>query len=268
MSKPKAGYVLCDTKDAEERLEDACAYRALSDHWSLDVDTPYKNNQVFGRFSDAEQVRRGFRVFGNHHASEYLDDPCFIAGANRDFQITDLNGASRFHDKYGEKSFMKLPQFKMTLPLIGNFSAALGDMGYSLTNGEKCLIQELLLFENEWRFFVIDGEIITWGKCETHLTPIHHPQREPVPESLLIFASKMAKLCEKKSTTLDIGWTKKGWTVVELNPFDFGRCGLYDCDVIHLASAISQYCIDNPAPPSDWSDMSMPQHIEYMWNPA
>jgi len=44
--KPKAGFVLCDSVDPEESLENRALYRALCDHWSLDIKTPYDHNQI------------------------------------------------------------------------------------------------------------------------------------------------------------------------------------------------------------------------------
>lgn len=250
MTKPRAGFVLCDSCDPDERLEGACVYKGLSYYWDLDTKTPYQNKQVFGRYCDKKQMIYGFRSFGNHKSYPYTSDPSFIQGANREYKWVDLEGAVKFHKKYNYRSFIKIPKRKYTSLIEGDFCECVGEgYGYDMVHDtHSCLIQEAINFVKEWRFFVIEGQVITWGECEPHLTPIHYKRWLETPKDLLLYAQKMASICEMPMTTIDIGLTSdRGYAVIELNSLDLGRVGLYNCDILTLTKRVSEYIFRNPA---------------------
>lgn len=174
-------YRPSSTQDPEERLEDAALWKAMHDHYGAGIhllapDAPVPEGAIF--FGRAKGMEQDVGT-GQPLQMPYWEDPGFLGSIQRDFKVTDLEGAEAMvADLHaaGKDAFLKGTRHKqMTqrVPVGTSLSKALGDMIWSFIDRTDCLmVQEAIDMSFERRFVVIDREIVTDSAVAWHLTPL------------------------------------------------------------------------------------------------
>ena len=87
----------------------------------------------------------------------------------------------------------------------------------------------------EYRFFVVDGELITWSQYKLGNTVTWH--LSDVDDDIKEFAKNMVKLWEPaRAFVIDIALTREGCKIVELN--NINSAGFYAADIPKLVMAL------------------------------
>lgn len=251
-------YRVVDTLDPEERLEDACLWKALHDEYGgeisalkSDADFP-KDTFVFGRGRNYKGERR--------QTLRYWEDPAFIHTCGRAFTVTDFDHLSaeiKTLSAQGKGAFVKsirTKEFAEAIPLGADWHDVIGDMAYSFIDaGPVLMVQELIEMKYEHRWFVIDREIVTDSPVAVHLTPLDHGwiygwefatpfcgRRSERPDERRLMADLAEYVAAEMKTphaVIDTAMGADGALVIEFNPMALGNIGLFACDVRALATA-------------------------------
>lgn len=182
---PGLFYRLTDTMDPEERLEDACLWKAMRDHYGAGI-TALPSGAAAPREGVTFGRRRMFTYEGSmgmpaNHA--YWKDPGFAFAAGREFRGCDLEEAvemtKRLHDQ-GKDVFIKSREQKLFSAHVmqgEDLMDVLGDMCWSfMDNPESLLVQERVEMREERRFVVIDRQVVTCSPVQVSLTPLSRSQ--------------------------------------------------------------------------------------------
>lgn len=257
-------YRLSGVTDPEERLEDACMWKALHDEYGEDIallddkDEPPKHSIVWGRakvnWRDQQNIGKAKPFL------DYWNDDAFLRNAGRSFCLTDFDGAKREVERLhgvGKGAFLKSTQSKhfiLKIPVGEGFDEAMGAMAFSFIDRPPCLmVQELVEMRFERRYVVIGQRVVTSSPVAVHLTPLDtHWAREAsfrTPASTEAstesgqimamdrFAARMACELAEPHCCLDIAVVNGSPVIIELNPMHIGQFGLFACDVRKIASA-------------------------------
>lgn len=105
----------------------------------------------------------------------------------------------------------------------------------SIYCGKSLMIAPLRVINSEFRFFIVDGRIITGSSykvgCDINTT-------ETPSSELLLYAQKMVDLFPlARAYVIDIAETPDGYKIVEFN--NINSSGLYGCDEIKMIEAIN-----------------------------
>lgn len=107
----------------------------------------------------------------------------------------------------------------------------------SAYHGQLLMISELQEIQAEYRFFVVDGKVITGssykvnGKLNTTLAP---------SDAVATYAQMMVeRFALADAFVIDVAETNKGMRVVEYN--NLNTAGLYQCDEVAIVSALHRY---------------------------
>ncbi|MCW3782986.1 hypothetical protein [Defluviimonas salinarum] len=264
-------YRLTNTTDPEERLEDACLWKAMHDQYGdgitllPDGARAPREGMMFGR-------TRHFEPFAALAAGPNLDywrDPGFLAGISREFHLCDLEEAEervRLLHESGRDAFVKACEQKlMTLriPVGESFGAAIGDMVWSfIDKPDSLLVQEYVAMRNERRFVVIDRKIVTHSPVAWHLTPLsraHAIEGAGLPiddlhydsprvttarfdphltRRMIAHVERVAAGMSRPHAIVDVAeLCDKRIETIEFNPCQPGMFGLYACDPRAIAEA-------------------------------
>lgn len=271
---PLYAFVHDEGKDPDERLENALLYRALRRRlgrrmpgYAREADIPGSVRAVFGRASPLRLVsgREQCPLAYPHpriHTLPYWEDPAFLAAAGRRIGLFDLPAAARevaaMHAR-SEAAFVKATRPKFFARLIEpgtSLIAALDSLSYSLCDASDCLlVQEAVQFEHEYRVFVVAGLAVTGAGCVEALSPAENRNRfdtamETTRGSEIVsaqpdlaaayraFAERFAAGRSDLTCTLDLATVDGRIRVIEMNPLQLGRVGLFACDVQALADAV------------------------------
>ena len=261
----KVYYRVASTIDPEERLEDAAMTKAFYDEYGDDLviqksDDAIKHDaHFFGRFTknDGHEIAIAARTI------DYWNDETFLKYAQRSVILCDLQEAeleiARLH-ALGQGAFLKSIRSKelvCEVPAGTSMHEALGDMIWSFIDcGKILMVQPLVTMEYEQRFFVVDGEVVTWSPVGWNLTPLdthslkHElgylyksprdkgPVERPEIEKILLgFAKKVAKECKHFSIVIDCAFIDGKPGIIEYNDGLIGQFGLYACDPRLIAKA-------------------------------
>ena len=264
-------YRLTDTQDPEERLEDACLWKAMHDTFGDGITLlpttarPPESGVIFGRTKRFEDTR----AFVGNQNIDYGRDPGFQWGISRRFETCDLERAETLVDEIhqsGKDAFVKgVAQKLLTVKVSRGQSlhAALGDMIWSFIDRPKSLmVQEFVTMRNERRFVVIGGEIVTQSPVAFHLTPLdrgrlpeqtgqavedlhfevptsHTPVvNGPLSRKMESFVACVAEISEMENIIVDVAELEDGRIeVIEFNPCQPGMFGLFACDPYAIAQA-------------------------------
>jgi hypothetical protein len=258
----RVAFRLTDSVDPEERLEEACLFKAMSDHYGPDAVFAFKDRlcpdpdlPVFGR-NLPSHMRSANPVPSR---LDYWNDPAFLRHANRDFHVAAFEDASNIAESMLAVSkgvFVKSTRqkhFTMTLSPGENFREKMGDMAYSFIDGPPLMVQQLATVEYEYRFFVIDRRVVTSSPNMTALTPLDFPlppscvfrtptssSSDRLPDLVAEFTSlaqSVAEEMEYPHACIDIALINGRPGVIEFNPMQLGHLGLFACDVRALAAA-------------------------------
>lgn len=244
-------YRLRETNDPEERLEDAAMYKALCDVSRGTITPTKEQDATFGAVGSA---------FLHTSSLPYWTDPAFLSNCGREFrvcQFDDLETTVADIHSRGKDVFIKsgLDKYFITQVRRGeDVMTAIGEMAYSfIDHPVPLLVQELVDFTFEHRFFVVDREIVAWSPAAYTLTPLDFPTPnlwawrrqadkwpEPFDSHHLVFALayKVAASMREPTVSFDIGIIDSLPAVVEFNPLRAGQIGLFACDVRALAIAL------------------------------
>ncbi|QQN73969.1 ATP-grasp domain-containing protein [Croceicoccus sp. YJ47] len=252
-------YRLRDTNDPEERLEDAALFKALYDA-SDGMVKPATGN------SEADFGVRGNR-FRHSFSLAYWNDRAFLRHCGRRFETTLFDGLqgrvesfhALGHDVYIKSGFDKF--FNAVVNQGESVADVVGDMAYSFIDSPvPLMVQELVDFTFEHRFFVIGREVVTWSPAAYTLTPIDYPVPHGVAwrkqadmnsepwnglDAMVALARQIAKEMETDSAVIDLGMIGDTPACVEFNPFHAGQVGLFACDVRALATAVLASLMEN-----------------------
>lgn len=271
---PLYAFVHDQGSDPDERLENALLYRALRRRlgrqmpgYTREAEIPLKVRAVFGRASPMRLLtgREQNPVVYPHprvHTLPYWKDPAFLAAAGRRIALCDLPDAARvvaeMHAR-GEAAFVKATRpkyFAQLIPPGTRLIEALDSLSYSLCDASDCLlVQEAVRFEHEYRVFVVAGEAVTGAGCINDRSPAENRERfdpamEPTRgcEHVVLhhglaaayqdFAERFAAGRSDLTCTLDLATVDGRIHVIEMNPLQLGRVGLFACDVQALADAV------------------------------
>lgn len=107
----------------------------------------------------------------------------------------------------------------------------------SAYHGQLLMISELQEIEAEYRFFVVDGKVVTGssyrvdGQLNTNVAP---------PDAVVTYAQRMVeRFALADAFVIDVAETKRGLRVVEYN--NLNTAGLYQCDEVAIVSALNRY---------------------------
>lgn len=243
-------YRIRDTIDAEERLEDAAMFKALYDATGGRIEAIREGEGNFGAIAGPYQVEL-----------RYYDDPAFLAHCGRRFDAMPFEkvaaAVAELHAD-GLDAFLKSALQKFFIAKVHRGETVrevVGDMSYSFFDSPvPMMVQELVDFTFEHRFFCIDRKIVAWSPAAYHLTPIDYPMPRGVafrkqadtspamvhPEvqfAMEALARRVAADMRTPTATIDIGLIDDMPAVVELNPFRIGQVGLFAADVRAIARA-------------------------------
>jgi hypothetical protein len=268
-------YRLCNTTDPEERLEDACLWKALHDTFGDkikligDQQEPKEGDVVLGR-------SRMFNANAGHIYTEHFDyvsDPGFKAGISRRVAYASVLEAEKMIAEIhatGKDAFLKAAKAKQMVarvPVGQDLYSAVGDMIYSLIDRPNSIIvQDFVKMTHERRFVVIGGKIVTCSPVATHLTPLDRDRlREDTghdvedlhfetpasrtPDIDGVLAHKMENFVEMvidasdmEHMIVDVAMLEDGRIeVIEFNPCAPGMFGLFACDPYAIAEACHHF---------------------------
>lgn len=246
-------YKISNSLDPEVRLEDACMFKALYDASDGNIKAIDKGEGDFGNNGNP---------FHHKVSLKYWEDPAFLENCNRKFTIVPYEQVDEEVDKLhrqGYDAFVKsgIDKYCVQKVLKGEkFSDLIGPLVYSFIDSPvPLMVQEMVDFKFEHRFFVIDREIITYSPVAYHLTPLDYHKitcwdkayEYPTDKNYKLYynAYCMEQLCKKvaenmltEDVCIDIGMIGNKPSVIELNPLVAGKVGLYACDVRKLGKAI------------------------------
>lgn len=107
----------------------------------------------------------------------------------------------------------------------------------SAYQGQLLMISELQEIQAEYRFFVVDGRVVTGssykvdGQLNTNVIP---------SDAVVSYAQRMVeRFALADAFVIDVAETKRGLRVVEYN--NLNTAGLYQCDEVAIVSALNRY---------------------------
>lgn len=242
-------YRLFDTTDPEERLENAILWKLLKDLYQnridcITTDQAIPENAIV--FGGSQQP--GHFVSRTGSKFNYWDDPAFIKYCNREVYHVDLDGAvakiKDFHNR-GQKAFVKATRTKYftgSVDIGQSLSEVMDALIYSfIDNGPCLLVQEFIESPHneldEYRYFVLDGAIVTSARKKVHLTPLDEWSKPDDEYERLAY--KVLETTKYRDFVMDLGLTRDLEPgVIEFNPMIPGRIGLFNCNVHRLARCI------------------------------
>jgi hypothetical protein len=105
----------------------------------------------------------------------------------------------------------------------------------TLTLDETLVMAPLKKIYAEWRFFIVDGKVIT-GSMYKHGDRVVYS--DMIPEYVTAYAQEMANLwCPNRAFDLDVCETEDGMKIVEINSIN--SAGFYACDMGKFVNAIN-----------------------------
>lgn len=161
---------------------------------------------------------------------------------NKDALITTLEHASHFWDSFFMRPLSDTKQFSGQVFTWGEFEAwrakviALdGESTFTaLGKNDMVVMAPLVKILAEYRFYVIDGKVITGSMYKLGNKVFYSAQ---VNEAVYAFAQQMADLwCPNRAFDLDIFETEEGFKVGEINAIN--SAGFYACDMGKFINAI------------------------------
>lgn len=283
----RLAYRLTDILDPEERLEEAALFKAMSDYYGRDavlafrgVQCPDPDLPVFGR-------NPSFQAHACNPVTARLDywtDEAFLGHVGREFHAVPYEDVASIADRMlseGKSVFVKSSRqkhFKLTLKPGDSFADKIGDMAYSFIDGPLLLVQELVPVEYEYRFFIIDRNVVTGSANMQDLTPLDFPlaygavfktpltadpdRRPDVVEAFHELAGKIAAEMDTPHACVDIAMIDGKPSVVEFNPMQLGHLGLFACDVRALAEA-SESLVMSYAPEMEVATKAAPEESDF-----
>jgi ATP-grasp domain, R2K clade family 3 len=100
---------------------------------------------------------------------------------------------------------------------------------------DRVVMAPLVEIQAEWRFFVVDGDIVTGSRYKVG---DHLDVSSEVPPAVLWFAQSCVKSwVPNKAFTLDISANSQGLKVIEVNSAN--SAGVYACDVSKFVEAVN-----------------------------
>lgn len=262
------GFRLSNTEDPEERLEEALLWKLMHDFYGERIgiiEGVYENPiPTFGR----ELTLNGgsFRNKAKNPVSAHLpywNDPAFKKGIKRAFEVVpyeDLGRAVKDIHDTGKDVFIKSTRMKHHKQVIKrgkNAYKELDAMAYSfMDGGPEIMVQEWRPMEFEFRFFIIDRQIVTWSPKMVSLTPFDYPkigcygyrhenssEKQDCGRLIADYMKLIEPLLQETAfpdVSIDVAIAKdtvSGKTdieIVEYNPMQLGQIGLFACDVMAL----------------------------------
>lgn len=110
--------------------------------------------------------------------------------------------------------------------------------GYTtLTPDTEVVVAPLKEIHSEWRFFVVDGKIVTGSLYKRYGVLSQQPLL--ADDEVIPYAQKMVdKWHPDRAFVIDIALTDEGYKVIEYNCMN--SCGFYSCDVGKIVTAINE----------------------------
>lgn len=264
LSLAEIAFRLTEGTDPEERLEEAVLWKCMADHYGNRIkpvtgSVPFPI-PTFGRGLSA----RSFENMGTNPVIDrldYWDDPSFLSACNRQFTVVEyeaLKATIKKVHQSGRDALVKScrsKHFLRTFTRDCDFHDVLGYDAYDfMDGGPRLMVQEYRPMEFEFRFFIIDRQIVTHSPKMQSLTPLdfptigttgfrHHDDPNDHRDcSALIhrysnLARSIAASMKTPDAAIDLAHTPDDdeICVVEFNPMQLGQLGLFACDVKKLA---------------------------------
>jgi hypothetical protein len=110
--------------------------------------------------------------------------------------------------------------------------------GYTtLTPDTEVIVSEVKNIHSEWRFFVVDGKIVTGSLYKRYGILYQEPLLHG--DAVLPYAQEMVdKWQPDRAFVIDIALTDDGYKIIEYNCMN--SCGFYKCDVGKIVTAIEE----------------------------
>jgi len=268
----KLFYRLSEITDPEERLEDACLWKAMHDQFGDRITCLPAS---IGREELAALVTDQDVLFGRPKVWErkpginpapavlrYWNDPAFIELARRRVVPCTYEQAraevAKIHAE-GRDAFIKTTahkEFVSKVPVGRSIMDVAEEMIFSWIDIDwpVLLVQEHVDMRYEHRFAVMNRTIVAHSPVNIPLTPLDadrvHGQVSETPRSaqlehnlllaqrLASFAAEAAVRLKEPHCILDVCMIGDRPAIIELNPMQPGHFGLYAMDVREIARGI------------------------------
>lgn len=262
-------YIDSGTRDREERIEEDVLREALVSRIPGLIPLPHRPDQlppagsvVYGRITVTTSLNQGFAwPKARDIVTPYWNDETFVKYAGRKFDLVDWDGACSKVDELhaqGGRAFIKAIDDKMLaepVPAGMRLLDHLEDLAFSFIDRQPCLmVQDLVPMRHEYRIMVINGTPITGAGRIEHTTPLDNeapfdPKMVATPDGAVehdqaradryqAFARMFANETKLQNYSLDLCEIEGDAAVVELNPMQPGRLGLFAIDIDLFADAV------------------------------
>jgi hypothetical protein len=278
-------YRLSETKDPEERLEDAALAKALHDVLGPDLTILAPDQDLPEHGLHLGRSRGRFSLSNNGLSPAnipYWEDPAFLRHTTREWGLYDLEEAEAQVDalhKSGRdavvKSTLSAKHMVTGVRRGTGLAEALDAMVYSFIDRGPCLlVQEAVPMRYERRFLIMNREVVTQSAVGSHLTPMSR-FREPAPgqdfEDLHLLTpgsrtlshlpgltARMTEVAREIAETSGfehvcvdlclIGEDPERGVIepIEYNPMQPGMVGLFGCDPYRIAAGVARHLELNP----------------------
>lgn len=265
-------FSLLESKDPEERLENAMLWKALKDVYGPNIhalsysEEPGDGDMIFG-LPPARQMEASRTALPR----DYWNWEAFRSRISREFGVYTLEEAEQVVDDMnarGKEVFLKATSDKFYTERAkpgASLYKTLGDMVYSFCDIEiPCLmVQEAVDFTHEYRCVIVNGKVVTGSPVVFAATPMARMSLNgenaegllfrspadpfsagqyagPVVTQMKRIANEMAADLKMVSGTIDlglIGGDSKKIEPIEINSGYPGRYGLYFADPVKIAKA-------------------------------
>lgn len=246
----KYAYVVSRTLNIRSRFEEVSMALALHDA-GVDIrlvsseDAAQPNEMIIGRREmmkiETSSIAGPFDSLHNL-INTYWQNPIIASHMNRKFEVCYLSRAEQLFEDWRGIFFKSTKSKELTLSMPysnGGFYEQLKGWQHTFIDRGDCILaQELVEIDQEVRTVIVNGVVVTSSLQRAGYTP-QHPDPEMPPSELINFAADIATKIESWSHyNLDVAFINGKPGIVECNPMDFGRLGLYACDPNAIARAV------------------------------
>lgn len=269
---PNLLFSLLESKDPEERLENAMLWKAMSDVYGDKIhpitadDKVQPGDMIFGM-----PTGRQLRTSGSDVPKDYWNWEPFTSRLSRDFHVCnyeEAQAAVASLNEAGKAPFVKALRDKFYVERGEHgqsLEEILGDMVYSFCDYDTpvLMIQEAVDFSHEYRCIIVDGQVVTGSPVLHAATPaarlmmrgdnpearLYKSPSDPISSgkhagvvvsNMKAIAAEMAQELRLTSGTIDlglIGGDPGRIEPIEINSGLPGRYGLYFADPVKIAEA-------------------------------
>jgi len=179
---------------------------------------------VWGKQYGEKWLNHDSKVMKIYEVLDHFDGPPLFIRPNSDFKLF----SGDVFDKY---------EFEKWYDVINDSTSQFKN----ITIKSEVTISSVKDIWAEWRFVVIDKEVVTGSMYKKHNMLYQSAEAFDMPINVIEFALSIARADwqVEKAYTLDICQTVDGLKVIEVNCFN--ASGFYECDVMHIIAYASEF---------------------------